>query len=321
MGFGRWNQGQVASLRVRQDEGGLSLASWLSLHKIQVERWDRITLNGQQVPESRLLHGADLVEAWRAPWREPAVPELHILHREPGLLVIDKPHGQPVTPTHLYLEHSTLHQVRRHIAAHNYQPLHRLDADAAGCLAFCETGTAGAPWRRAFQQGRCSKEYRALVLGRSPIPGLIEIPLRRRNSHGIHAFHAPSAQGKPACSEILNTQQLGPFSLVHLRLHTGRTHQARVHLAALGCPILGDKKYLDPAQFLPWLAQPTARAAWRRFGLPFLALQASRQLWQREDGSRLEIEVEEPWQHWLRWAREPQPPPGQVPCPSPPPPA
>jgi 23S rRNA pseudouridine1911/1915/1917 synthase len=310
---GGWNQGQRASLRVLRGEAGLDLASWLALHKIQWERWDSITVNGQQVPQNSLLHNADLVEAWRAPWCEPAVPELRILHREPGLLVIDKPHGQPVTPTHLYLEHCTLHQVRRHMAAHHYQPLHRLDADAAGCVAFSEAGTPGAPWRRAFQQGCCSKDYRALVLGRGPDPGLVELALRRRTSHGIHAFHAPSADGKTACSEILSTRDLGPFSLVELRLHTGRTHQARVHLAALGCPILGDKKYLDPDQFLPWLAQPTTRAAWRRFGLPFLALQASRQLWQRGDGTRLEIKAEEPLQHWLRYAREPKQPTRQAP--------
>lgn len=124
---------------------------------------------------------------------------------------------------------------------------HRLDVDTSGCLVIALRRAALAAAQACFASGTAGKTYWAVVEGEpQEQSGLIEAPLRRRESKGGWRME-PHAGGQPARTAWRLLDSGGGLSWLELRLLTGRTHQARVHCAAvLGLPILGDAQYGRP---------------------------------------------------------------------------
>jgi tRNA pseudouridine32 synthase/23S rRNA pseudouridine746 synthase len=165
------------------------------------------------------------------------------LFRDPRVVVIDKPAGLPVHAgprggASVEDQFATL--TRR---KHGPWLAHRLDADTSGCLAIALTKTALIEAQHAFAAGTVRKVYWAITAGTPNAPaGTLDAPLLKRNAKtGWRMVVDPA--GDPAISDWRVLASNGALSLLEIRPRTGRTHQVRVHCAALGCPILGDPVY------------------------------------------------------------------------------
>lgn len=121
---------------------------------------------------------------------------------------------------------------------------HRLDRDTSGCLLLAKDRPTLLALHRMFREGEIEKRYLALVRGRwRGGPREVSVPLERGPERGGERRVEVSAAGREAASRFSPRGHYGSATLVEIRLHTGRTHQARVHAAHIGHPIAGDEKY------------------------------------------------------------------------------
>ncbi len=121
---------------------------------------------------------------------------------------------------------------------------HRLDADTSGCLLVALRRAALHAAQACFAEGRAGKIYWALVRGAPDAPtGIIDLPLLRQSTAQAGWSMRPDPQGAVARTRYRVLGGTGTTSWLELELLTGRTHQARVHCASLGCPIIGDALY------------------------------------------------------------------------------
>jgi 23S rRNA pseudouridine955/2504/2580 synthase len=164
------------------------------------------------------------------------------------LLFVDKPAGLPVQRgTRTTVDLDTL--VGIGFAADSVRPrlVHRLDKDTAGCLVLARSLAAARHMQRQFAAGRVEKEYRAILAGHPGAEtGMIDVPLvKARTAAGDRVRPAEPHELAGAWSAITEYEVLRELAggLVDIRLlpRTGRQHQLRAHMAALGCPILGDR--------------------------------------------------------------------------------
>jgi 23S rRNA pseudouridine955/2504/2580 synthase len=171
-----------------------------------------------------------------------------ILVEDDSLLVLNKPEG-------LAVQGGT--GTRRHIdgmlaalATDGERPrlVHRLDRDTSGILVVAKTAAAAARLTRAFRQHKVDKLYWALVVGRPALAaGIIDQPLAKQGGAGRERV-APDEEGRLARTAYRTVARAGKVaSWLALKPLTGRTHQLRAHCVVLGTPILGDRKYGDPA--------------------------------------------------------------------------
>jgi tRNA pseudouridine32 synthase / 23S rRNA pseudouridine746 synthase len=186
----------------------------------------------------------------RLPWGR-AAPSLsdeellaRVLYRDALMLVIDKPAGLPVHPGPgggPTLEHG-LGALRFGL---HWPPAlaHRLDRDTSGCLVLGRHRQALARLGRLFAAGRVDKRYLAVVDGEPPeSAGRIELSLAKRSAERGWWMKV-DPRGQRAVTEYEVRARAAGRTVLELRPLTGRTHQLRVHLAAIGCPILGDRVY------------------------------------------------------------------------------
>jgi len=130
--------------------------------------------------------------------------------------------------------------------------VHRLDKDTSGALLVARTSRAAAFFAKAFSGRTAKKVYWALVVGVPSIEdGMIELPIAKQPGTGGEKMHVDEAEGQPAKSRYRVIERAGNRAAwVELQPFTGRTHQLRVHMAAIGHPIVGDGKYGGPEAFL-----------------------------------------------------------------------
>jgi tRNA pseudouridine32 synthase/23S rRNA pseudouridine746 synthase len=133
--------------------------------------------------------------------------------------------------------------LRRHPAQEGPWLAHRLDADTAGCLVVALRRSALRAAQAAFAAGSVRKIYWAVVHGRPrEAGGTLALSLSRESTPGGWRMRAdPGGQSASSTWRLLGTA--GGLSWLEVQPHTGRTHQVRVHCAALGCPLLGDRVY------------------------------------------------------------------------------
>jgi 23S rRNA pseudouridine955/2504/2580 synthase len=182
--------------------------------------------------------------------KEAAALLARVIHRDPQVLVLDKPHGLPVQGGPGIARHlDGMLDALRFDAEERPRLVHRLDRDTSGVLVLARTAAAAAKLAAAFRGRDVEKTYWAIVVGEpTPPAGRIDLPLVRQGGPRGERTAAADPDDREAARAITEFATLDKVrrraAWLELKPHTGRTHQLRVHCAeALGCPILGDGKY------------------------------------------------------------------------------
>jgi tRNA pseudouridine32 synthase/23S rRNA pseudouridine746 synthase len=201
--------------------------------------------SGQRIsPESPYRAGA-CVYYYREPEAEREIPfDERVLHRDEQILVADKPHFLPVIPSGRYLRETLLVRLRREHALKHLAPLHRIDRETAGLVIFSVNPSTRGAYAALFRERRVEKVYEALARTSCAI----DFPLVRRSRivKGEPFFRMKEMEGEPNSETHVEVLEEGRgVSLYSLRPVTGRKHQLRVHMCALGIPIVNDRLYPD----------------------------------------------------------------------------
>lgn len=182
-----------------------------------------------------------------------------IIYQDESILVIDKPAGMIVQKSHTHNQPTLEQALPGRDDLERKGIVHRLDRDTSGLMVIAQTPAAQQSLYQQFQKRQVQKEYQALVWGEfKDHHAIIEAPIARHPHYGYK--YVVMEGGREAKTEAWKTQVFSyhddKMTLLKLRLHTGRTHQIRVHLHALGYPMVGDKIYgrrkdsFDTRQFL-----------------------------------------------------------------------
>jgi len=181
------------------------------------------------------------------------VPGLRILYEDADIVVVDKPVGVAAHPTPGWTGPTVLqgllaagHTVATSGAAERQGIVHRLDAGTTGVMVVAKSDRAYSVLKQAFRDREVDKRYHALVQGHpDPLRGTIDAPIARHPS-GDGRF-AVVSDGRPSVTHYDTLEAFRAASLLEVRLETGRTHQIRVHMAAIRHPCVADRLYgADP---------------------------------------------------------------------------
>ncbi|QIG81139.1 RluA family pseudouridine synthase [Sphingosinithalassobacter tenebrarum] len=267
---------EVRQFTVSVDDDGIRLDRWFKRHMPEasfniVSRWAR---TGQLRVDGARAAPGDRIEAGqviRVPPAEPEKPakkkssrppltpeqtefvQSLVLHRDAQAIVINKPPGlatQGGTKTHEHVD-ALLDGLTFDLESRP-KLVHRLDKDTSGALLLARTARAAAYFSKHFSGRSARKVYWALVIGVPDIDdGIIDLPLAKQPGTGGEKMHVDEAEGQPARSRYRVIERAGNRAAwVELQPFTGRTHQLRVHMAAIGHPIIGDGKYGGQDAFL-----------------------------------------------------------------------
>ena len=220
----------------------------------QLIRTGFVRLN-EQVPRPRqIVRSGDKIDLLEPPLEKiETLPEpipLDVLFEDDDLIVINKPAGLTVHPGAGQREHTLVNALLSYCTTLSgiggkERPgiVHRLDKETSGCVVVAKNDIAHRELSKQFAARTVEKIYLALVAGKLRKPaGLIEEKIGR---HPVHRrrMRVTSLRGRTATTEYRVIRSSNQASLIECRLHSGRTHQVRVHLHHLGHPVLGDKIY------------------------------------------------------------------------------
>ena len=160
---------------------------------------------------------------------------MNILYSDRDLAVIVKPVG-------VDSEHQVPALISETLGGEIF-PIHRLDLNVGGVMVYARTKAAAAQLSRLVQEGKLVKEYRCLVHGNPPEGGVLEdLLFKDSRKNKVFVVKKERKGVKKASLEYVRLTDGSP-SLLHIRLHTGRSHQIRVQFASRGFPLVGDHKY------------------------------------------------------------------------------
>lgn len=254
------------TLHFSVDQPAERLDQWLAvelphLSRSQLQkliRQEQIWLNGRSVRPSAAVQPGDVITIHLpAPVVASPQPEsvaLEIVCEDDDLVVINKPAGMVVHPAQGHTSGTVVNALLARypdladltaddsVAAGRPGIVHRLDQDTSGLMLVARTAAALHQLQHKFKAREVEKVYLALVYDQPAAPeGIIDVPLGR-DPHHRQKF-APRPDGKPARTHYRLLESYGAYSLLEIGLETGRTHQIRVHLAWLKCPVVGDTVY------------------------------------------------------------------------------
>ena len=217
-------------------------------------REEHVRLKGEVCnPKSPVRKGSEITIEFpevRSAELKPEEMELEILFEDEHLLVMNKPAGIVVHPGAGHQEHTLVHALLHHCrgqlsgigGVERPGIVHRLDKDTSGCLVIAKTDLVHRSLVRLFQSRSVEKIYLALTWGvPKALSGHIDRPIGRHTLHRKKMCVTPT--GRPAQTDWKILEKLQQTSLLQCRIHSGRTHQIRVHLAAIGHPVVGDSLY------------------------------------------------------------------------------
>jgi len=238
--------------RVGRREGGRRLDRFLhqripGLSRTRLQRVirERVELSwtGEVRPSSRVRSGGEVRIGYTPLAEEPLELEIPVLTRHPGWLAVDKPPVMPVHPVNKIRENSLIRMLRRQLGEPDLRLVHRLDRETSGALLVAVDASTAGFLSRAFMRREVHKEYLAEVAGAvAEERGRIDLPVGEAEGSAIYTKRA-AGHGQAALTEWSVERRGTDRTLLRLRPRTGRRHQLRVHLAAIGHPIRGDILY------------------------------------------------------------------------------
>ncbi|HNC50866.1 MAG TPA: 23S rRNA pseudouridine(1911/1915/1917) synthase RluD [Accumulibacter sp.] len=231
------------------------LARLLAQHsRSRLQGWireGRVAVGGTPIVEPRhKLWGGETIEVAEArdERAEPSAAEnipLQVVYEDDSLLVIDKPAGLVVHPGNGNWCGTLLNALLHHVAQIEKVPragiVHRLDKDTSGLMVVAKTLAAQTDLVRQLQARTVKRHYQALARGNLEGGGTIDAPVGRHPT--LRTRMAVVANGRPARTHYRGLESFIGCTLIECALETGRTHQIRVHLTALGHPLVGDPVY------------------------------------------------------------------------------
>lgn len=249
-----------------------------SLMKVAIYHGGRMLINGEPKWAIDMVHQGDKYSIVIPPEEandhvdESSAP-VEIAYEDRDFLVLNKPAGVATVPAHnVAVADSLVNRVKYYYRQQNYENrvthvATRLDKDTSGLVVFPKHRFAHAVLDRQLKKHQVKKNYYALVTGQLHTShGYIDAPIRRDPDSFVKRQVAPD--GKPSVTEYWLEEAGDNQSLVKIRLHTGRTHQIRVHFSFLGHPLVGDEMYGAPAA-KGLINRQALHCYWMQFYSPF----------------------------------------------------
>jgi tRNA pseudouridine32 synthase / 23S rRNA pseudouridine746 synthase len=211
-----------------------------------------LSLDAPYIPGQRIYY-------WRDAGAEPRIPfDEQIIYRDEHILVADKPHFLPVTPTGRYVQETLLVRLKNRTGLADLTPMHRIDRDTAGLVMFCIQQQDRDAYAAMFRERKLHKTYECIA----PFSPSIGFPLVRKTrlvespESFMQMVEAPGEPNTETRIELI--ERRGDQARYALQPITGKRHQLRVHMHGLGLPIIGDGIYptLTPETQQPDYSQP-----------------------------------------------------------------
>ena len=247
-----------------------ALAALMPEHsRSRLQQWirdGRVRVDSRGVRSSDKVWGGERLDV--SPGADPrqaaALPEaiaLQVVHEDESVIVLDKPAGLVVHPGSGNWQGTLLNALLHHHPPIEALPragiVHRLDKDTSGLMMVAKTLVAHTALVRALAARDVERIYQAIVLGSPALSGEVEQPIGRHPVNRVRM--AVVAGGRPALTRFRLLEPLAGATLVECRLSTGRTHQIRVHMEAIGHSVLGDPVYAPKGgRLAPALAAASA---------------------------------------------------------------
>lgn len=236
----------------------LPAGTWLTILDFLCERFphvDRLQWHERMVQNKVLNQDGCAVEPntpylphqtifyYRQVASEPTMAsDIPVLFEDDHLIVADKPHFLPVTPSGAYLQNSVLVQLKRQCNCNTLTPLHRLDRETAGLVVFCKQPAERGHYHALFRLRQVKKWYEAVAPYRESLT--TALVHRSRLQEDVRFFLSREVAGEPNSeTRITLLRRMHDMALYQLEPVTGRRHQLRVHMLSLGIPIAGDQFY------------------------------------------------------------------------------
>ncbi|ACK73540.1 pseudouridine synthase, RluA family [Gloeothece citriformis PCC 7424] len=249
----RLNNGWIYREQVNPSDAGLTVLDYYSQkypHSTPCQWFERITsgqvlLDGHSCnPHTRLITGQKLAYH-RPPWEEPSAPlNFDLLYSDSDVLVVAKPAGLPILPGGGFVEHTLLGQLKQHYPEDTPFPIHRLGRGTSGLVLLARSSFARGFLSEQMRSRQISKIYRALI-PKSDLTDHFTInqPIGKIPHPVLGYIFGATPNGKDALSECRVLKRTSETTLVEVKILTGRPHQIRIHLAAIGYPLIGDPLY------------------------------------------------------------------------------
>lgn len=184
--------------------------------------------------------------------REPEIPfQEQILYQDEHILVADKPHFLPVTPSGLYLHQTLLNRLKKRTSIQTLSPIHRIDRDTAGLVIFSVNPNERAQYQNLFRDRAVKKVYEAIAPYSAELIEQIPVNYQSRIEESEHFLQMQEVEGEPNTDTLIEIIEVKePWAKYRLTPGSGKKHQLRCHLNALNIPIKNDQIYpiLTPYQ-------------------------------------------------------------------------
>ena len=209
----------------------------------RMEAGEVVDERGEAVTAARAFEPGLRVYYYRSLPSEPHIPfEETVVYRDEHLLVADKPHFMPVIPTGRYLHHTLLVRLKRRLGLDELSPLHRIDRDTAGLVLFSVQRSTRGLYQGLFRDRQMTKHYEAVAPWRGDL--LFPREHRSRLEESPQFFRMHEVPGEPnSWTQMELIEVGGAWARYRLSPITGKRHQLRVHMAALGLPLRNDAFY------------------------------------------------------------------------------